>query len=251
MEPCAQDGKKAVYHEDCQEFKDWVNCYIELHGMHRFRDDEQWGQLLLRFRNGEVTLSDIELINECVVVNNATVGDNSPLPDDIKCATYFNCDRDTINAALFEQRCEHVHTTTGHTQDSIMIFSDDLHVRNGSKVYVPFRNSHAFWETCGEDDVKTSKMQGQMDPVLKLYCKCHVMLSFNKDVRQGQANGTQAEVEIVILKPGVMAEMSCLVAKFQSWQCEQVSLKKSFCSIAMIECSQEPFVWNLKVTHSR
>ena len=59
-----------------------------------------------------------------------------------------------------------------------------------------------FWENCGEDDVKLPKGQGRMDPVLHLYKNCRVMLPCNNDVRNGQANGTQATLEKVVLKPG-------------------------------------------------
>ena len=213
LEPCGKEGKKAVCREDCQEFKDWVNCHVELNGLHRFRDDEQWGLLLLRFRNGEVTLEDIELINERVVDGNFTVGDNSPLPDDVKHAAYFNRNRDAINAALFEKRCEHICRETGHTEDCIVIFSDDLKVRNGGNVCVPFRNCHSFWESCGEDDVKPPRMEGRMDPVLRVHHKCRVMLGFNKDAGEGQAKGTQTEVEKVVLKPGVVPQIVKLGGK--------------------------------------
>ena len=37
LEPFGE--KRAVYQDDCPEFKDWVNCFIELTGMHRFKDD--------------------------------------------------------------------------------------------------------------------------------------------------------------------------------------------------------------------
>ena len=46
-------------------------------------------------------------------------------------------------------------------------------------------------------------MLGRIDPVLKLYKRCHVMLPCNKDVKSGQANGTQAAIEKVILKTDV------------------------------------------------
>ena len=90
-------SKKPVYTEYCAEFKDWVNCYIKLNGMHRFKDDPAWGNLLIRLRNGEITELDINKINERVV-NLATI-----LPANIKYATYYNRDRDAINAALFEE----------------------------------------------------------------------------------------------------------------------------------------------------
>ena len=45
MEPIGA-FKKPVYEENCPEFRDWVNCYIELTGMHRFKEDPEWGLLL-------------------------------------------------------------------------------------------------------------------------------------------------------------------------------------------------------------
>lgn len=43
-----------------------------------------------------------------------------------------------------------------------------------------------------------------MDPVLKLYIGCPVMLPYNANVSQGLANGTQACVERILLHPGVV-----------------------------------------------
>ena len=232
LEPCGKEKKKAVYKEECQEFEDWVNCYLELKGMHRFKDDKAWGRLLLRFRNGEVTIEDIEMINKRVVVNGRTVEDGEPIPDDIKYATYFNRDRDAINAALFEERCKYLHSVTGNTQDSIMIYADNLMARNGSKIFTPFDNSKAFWDSCGEDDVKTIGRQGRMDPVLRLYRNCRVMLPINKNVSAGQANGTQAEVQKVVLKPGVVPTTVMLdgkvpVAAVKASQVEKIILHHS------------------------
>lgn len=68
---------RPVYEEDCPEFKDWVNCFIDLDGMHRFRDDEEWGHILKRFRMGECTEEDIDRINEHVVTPDTV------LPEDI------------------------------------------------------------------------------------------------------------------------------------------------------------------------
>jgi hypothetical protein len=82
-----------------------------------------------------------------------------------------------------------------------MIFSDNLRIQNGQKTYDPFRNCMTFWEHCGEDDVKLPKGAGRMDPVLRVYRGCHMMLPSNTDVTNGQANGTQATLETVVLKP--------------------------------------------------
>ena len=197
LEPVAQ-GIKPIYEENCPEFRDCINSFIELNGMHRFRDDMDWGNLLLRFREGEATKEDIKAINERVVE------ESDVLPDNLRYATYFNRDRDAINAALFEKHCKQVHQQTGTTADSIMIFCDDIKVRTGSKAYVPFRNPKMLWQHCGEDDVKPPRSTGRMDPVLKLYKGCPVMLPKNTNVQQGQANGTQATVQKVVLKSGVV-----------------------------------------------
>ena len=122
-------------------------------------------------------------------------------------ATYFNRDRDAINAALFEIRCSEVYKALGNLSDTLMIFSDNLKVQNSQKQFVPFSNSAAFWQGCGEDNAKTSPMAGRMDPVLKLYTGCRIMLPYNKDVPNGQAKGTQALLQKVVLKPGVTPTM--------------------------------------------
>jgi hypothetical protein len=166
--------------------------------MHRFKQDPEWGELLLRFRDGNMTETDLQKINERVV-NPATV-----LPEDIKYATFFNRDRDSINAALFEERCNYLYSRNPNKPitDSIMIFSDDLQVQNSSDQYIPFINSTSFWEKCAEDDIKMPRGSGRMDPVLKLYLRCRLMLPCNTSVKDGLANGTQATLEKVVLKPG-------------------------------------------------
>jgi len=83
-----------------------------------------------------------------------------------------------------------------------MIFSDNIQAQNSSKTYKPFQNCMKVWEDCGEDDVKLPRGAGHMDPVLKLYRNCRVMLPGNNDVSNGQANGTQATFEKVVLKAG-------------------------------------------------
>jgi hypothetical protein len=169
--------------------------------MHRFKDDPEWGgRLLLRFRDGSVTLSDIHTINERVAEL------DTQLPADIKYATFFNRDRDSINAALFQKRCNILHRRTGNTNDSVMVFCDDVQAQNASKTYQPFLNCKTFWEACGEDDLKLPRSAGRMDPVLRLYRGCNVMLPTNSNVANGQANGTQTTFVKLVLKPGEHTE---------------------------------------------
>jgi hypothetical protein len=55
-------AKKTVYSEEFPEFHHWVNSYIELRGMHRFKKDPEWGECLARVRDGTLTVTDIEYI---------------------------------------------------------------------------------------------------------------------------------------------------------------------------------------------
>ena len=57
-----------------------------------------------------------------------------------------------------------------------------------------------FWTTCAENDIKLPRGRGRLDPVLKIYKGCRVMLTTNIDVKNGQANGTQALIDSVQLK---------------------------------------------------
>jgi hypothetical protein len=57
MEPPGQYDKP-LYEDDCLEFEEWINRFIEPEGMHRFKDDPEWGTLLRRFQDGTATLAD-------------------------------------------------------------------------------------------------------------------------------------------------------------------------------------------------
>lgn len=96
------------------------------------------------------------------------------------------CLKSTVNS--------YMHAERGNTSDTIMIFSDEVMVENGSKVYVHFKSCSTFWEDCSEDDIKTPQQ-------LKLYRSCCLMLPCNKNVGDGQANGTRVTLERVVLKP--------------------------------------------------
>ena len=206
LEPIVTKGEdaKPIYESDCIEFKDWVNCYLELDGKHRFRNDREWGNILSRFRNGEVTENDIERINERVVLDSTDVPDH--LPSDLRYVTYYNKDRDAINTALFEKRAENMTETYGSTDDMIMVLSDELEIRRRDSKYQPIGHCCWFWKHCGEHDIKLPRSYGRMDPVLKLYKGCELMLTTNEDVKNGKANGTGLTFDKIILKHGEVVQ---------------------------------------------
>lgn len=69
-------GEKSLYEDTAlAHWHDWVNCFIELCGNHRFGDDPKYGEVCKRFRDGEPTDEDFDYMNERVL--------NVELPDKI------------------------------------------------------------------------------------------------------------------------------------------------------------------------
>ena len=195
LEPVG-NNHKALYKDSCAEFEVFLNTFIELVGMHRFKDDPMWGMVLMRFRNGTVTVDDIEKVN-------GRLKESSNLPPNLRYATYYNRDRDAINAGLFKVRAQTLLQREESLDDMCLIFMSDLVICNASGVYIPFPNCRQFWEDCSENDLAGHDTRtSRVDPVLKLFKGCRLMLPANENVREGRANGTQALLEEIVLNEG-------------------------------------------------
>jgi hypothetical protein len=183
------------------EFHHAINCYIELDGRWRFKDDPEWGERLYRFREGRPTLADIRTINDVCHVY------VKPPPANIQVATFFNRNRDAVNAAVFEDWCrKNRPQDDSFLKPAVLVLMDHLEMTNSRKAYIPVTSNQVkrhFYENCGEDDCKLPKMsRGRVDPVLKLYPDCPMMYTKNNDVLNGQANGSRVRVKKVKTKPG-------------------------------------------------
>ena len=218
--------QKSLSENECTEFFSWINCYIELEGRYRFNEDPKWGEMLSRFRNGLPTKSDIDKINERVVSFA-----KADIPDNVKYVTNTNKERDAINTALFMKHCEQNEgSDKTPPNDALLILSDQIQIKNGQGELIDYTAPKNFWETCGEDCVSFSyKSSERVDPVLKLFKGCPVMLTKNTDVKKAIANGTRATVEKVVLKPyqqvfQVVVEGTSVNAVYAS-QVELVCLK--------------------------
>lgn len=194
LEPVGH-GIKPLYEEHSTEFDSGVNRYIELNGRHRFRQDPEWGGILSRFREGTVTVDDIRRVNTRVV------GPGLPVPNGIKYAVFQNRDRDAINTALFLRYAAERASVEAVPQNILMVFASGIKFKKTDGQFVSIRNKAKFFSECGENDIKfPSKATQRMDPVLRLFVGCEVMLTSNTDVASGMANGTTAIVDRVILK---------------------------------------------------
>ena len=127
------------------------------------------------------------------------------LPTNIKYATHRNSERDAINTAVFQKHClASAERNNGVATDCILIFSDNLVVktqRNGGRA---LKNRSLFWQGCGENDIKVNGLHNseRVDPVLKLFFGCEIMLTKNENVLAAKANGTRAILTEIALKPG-------------------------------------------------
>ena len=155
----------------------------------------------MRMRNGELAKKDVKFINTKVV----TVHKSRHLPKDLRYATYFDRDRDAINTALFEECCTWHRCHNVSTRDTLIVLDNKCEAKTSHGTYEPFHNWKIFWENCGEDDIKFPKERnGRMDPLLKLYKCCQLMLVFNNNVRRGEANRTTVTLISICLKPNII-----------------------------------------------
>jgi hypothetical protein len=197
----------------CTSFHGLLNAFIELDGCHRFRDDPNYGAIMRRFREGQVLKEDIIFLNQNCVINSTHVPKSN-----IPVAVYHNKNRDAINTAMFEQYCTITKPSDNNNilEEAIMVFMDNLEMFDLAKTYVPVTSNEMkcyFYSHCGENGCKTSDMTcGRVDPVLKLYPGCPLMLTENKDVCNGQANGSRVKLQRIIVTQGeqeIIVKLSC------------------------------------------
>ena len=171
------------------QWYEWINCFVELFGQWRFKDDLAYGQCCLRFCLGHPTQSDFELINSCVIVS------EDELPDNITYAVHMNKDRDAINIASFNKYLDHYGPSK-----TVVILSDKMKIKSNVHGDFLLKDCATFWSNCGESDTVSATWQ-RLDPVLKLYPGCKVMLTSNTNVKSGEANGSVGSIVKIKLKP--------------------------------------------------
>ena len=206
LKPVGSDKCTIYLDYSMTEWYDAINIYIPLKGRYRFMDDPKWGQILERFHSGVPTKNDFDIINERVIQTNTIKTMNGiSIPEGTRYCTKYNKDRDAINTGLFIER---LRASELENSDCLLVLADNLKMEldkcpeTGKKIFMPVKNSSSFYSECGEDNIKFgSRETTRMDPVLKLYYDCPVMLTNNLDVERGLANGTEARVKKIRLKP--------------------------------------------------
>jgi hypothetical protein len=201
QDPLYRDYGNAIWYE-------WINCFIELKGNHRASQDPMYAALLERFRNGTPSQEDIDTINKRVVKV------DTEIPNDIQYACPSNKDRCAINNAIFTKHIIKTHSKVKEDpipKHTIMIGADDIfHVSKIDKKKRAFGLKRLLFERCSESDCTLSGQTRRIDPLLKLYNGCPVMLIFNTDVKTGEANGCSCTVTSIVLKHGETIQKRCV-----------------------------------------
>jgi len=198
LEPVSKKDEP-IYVETFESRRLWhnaINCFISLQGRWRFKDDPEWGDILMRLRDGNPTESDLNEINK------RAVSPSTKLPSNLKYGTYRNAVRDAINTSLFEELLAKHRNKETVCPGVIIVLCDDLKMRDSLGMYKPFAAERKFWSSVGEFDCKCGQGQGRIDPMLKLYVGMELIMTKNTDVARGQANGTRVNLQKVVLKPG-------------------------------------------------
>jgi PIF1-like helicase/Helitron helicase-like domain at N-terminus len=164
------------------QFCGYINCFIELHGMYRFKDDPQFGELCKRFREGQPTPEDFILLNSRIV------SPTNPLPAPpalLRVACKTNSEREAINTATWL-----THLETHGSQQGLVVLADHVLLQCEGAANKELTDVHTFWTCVGEDDCSTPR-SGRFAPMLRLYPCCPLMMTENVDVGNNMANGTQ------------------------------------------------------------
>ena len=112
---------------------EWLNCFIQLDGMHWFKKDRAWGLLLNRFHDGTVSREDIKTIKKECTTSMQNVGED------------------------------------GIVNDAVLILSDGLAHKSREQTWEAMTTRKFFCENLGEDDLTPKQCRPRVDPVLKLF----------------------------------------------------------------------------------
>ena len=146
---CLLRKHPAIYEEteEVEEFHGMLNCYIELNGKWRYKDDPNYGDMMERFRDGEPLPEDITALNK------EAYGKEPDKPMQI--ATHANKDRDAINCGIFEEYCKQNETADGTAiSGAIVVFMDELEMQTSTKTWAEVKSNAVkkfLYTSCGEE----------------------------------------------------------------------------------------------------
>jgi hypothetical protein len=199
-------GRNVVYDRNVNALWNLINRVVVLDFKnHRFAMDPEWGDTLQRIHLGNTTKKDVEKINTRVL------GPNLSLPSlvdlngaSISYACATNADQnlicDNIFANILRQRHPKEHEHFDVPQETIIVKGNFFYFKtNEAKSDMCHKMVQS---KCGDDNVQCGNGQNiiQVDPCLKVFYGCPIMVSTNDNKNMGAVKGTTATFKGVMLK---------------------------------------------------
>ena len=198
--------KDVIYDQSRNALWSMINRVINLTMTNwRFKEDPKWGELLQRVHHGETGVKDMELINTRVIGPNLSLPTFEELQGaEITYACYTNADRNLITDNIFASILENRHPTQHESFDipeqTIMIKGLFCHPKTNEAKSSSYHN--LIHGNCGDDNVQCGNGQNiiRVDPCLKLFVGCPIMVSVNDFKKFGVVKGTTGIFKGIVLK---------------------------------------------------
>lgn len=194
-EPVRMTDKEKLWHRlSSRHFEHNINCCIILDGLHRFKDDVEYGLILQRLCMGELVQADVDRINQRLVGTGGVV-----LPKNLEGDTCYACDRNSIRnaitAAIFREHLRQTHPEAGSDEEppghTVIIKSFiEPSISSDRKIGSVMRRRIV---QLGDNDMRQETTL--VSPHLCCYNGAYFMCNSNDDLKeQGTGNGTQGRL---------------------------------------------------------
>ena len=186
-----------------------MNRAVFLNKCHRFKNDEQFGNVMKRFRDGCVTSGDLMWINERYIENNDVL---LPEFDNLRYACSQNTHRNAISNALFKRHLEQTHSRS--VDDSVdcphhtCIIKATMRKTVKAARMIPTSLRNLIFDTVGDAHMVNNDSR-KVDPALKFYHNKPLLITSNDRIEDKLANGTPCRGLYLKLKDGVEFTKEC------------------------------------------
>jgi hypothetical protein len=199
-------GKNLIYDQNLNVLWSEINRVVILNMKnHRFSQDPNWGKILERMHHGNSTPADIEIINTRVVGENLSLPSFEELQgNDITYACATNAERNVVSDNIFANILKNRHPKENESFDipkqAIIIKGNFKSLKTGQQKSSTYHKMVS--NKCGDDNVQCGNGQSiiRVDPCLKLYVGCPIMVSTNDHKKNKVVKGTTGKFKGIKLK---------------------------------------------------
>ena len=214
LPPVRVDSSKYLYN-GTSLWENAINVAVVLKNSHRFKDDPEYGRMLLRIWQGELTEEDRLKINNRIVGLNGVKLPPITSDSDIAYSCPKNIDRNIIQTELFQKHIQNFPSVSSDELPPEHTIVIEAHISKAGKKKknnsnsnsnnetppsIPVNNviRHRIYTRCGDADVLCDKKH--IDPAIKFYTGAHCMVNDNDNIDEGRANGTMCRAVSVKMK---------------------------------------------------